>query len=214
MGLTLYSMSGSPYAWRVALALEHKGIPYTVRVLSLDAGDFKDPAFAALNPRRRVPVIVDGEFVLYESAAIVEYLDEAYPDMPRLFAPQVRERALQRRLVREADQYVGNAVETLVETVLFTAAEQRSIERIGSGWAALRTELGRWEAVIAGQHLAGALSAADFTLYPLLALARRIERRVPEAVGADPIGPQLAAWMERMHALPIVQRTWPPHWKP
>ena len=44
--------------------------------------------------------------------------------------------------------------------------------------------------------------------------SRRIERRVPEAVGADPIGPQLAAWMERMHALPIVQRTWPPHWKP
>ena len=77
MALTLYYLSGSPYAWRVWLALEHKGIPYQLRSMSYDAGDFQKPEFAALNPRRRVPVIVEDDgFALYELAAIVEYLDE------------------------------------------------------------------------------------------------------------------------------------------
>ena len=75
----LYYGSGSPYAWRVQLALEHKALPYERKVLSFSAGDTRKPEFLALNPRHRVPVLVDGDFVLYESNAIVEYLDEAYP---------------------------------------------------------------------------------------------------------------------------------------
>ncbi len=106
MALTLYSLSGSPYAWRVWLALEHKGIPYRLRPMSYDAGDFRSPEFAALNPRRRVPVIVEDDgFALYESAAIVEYLEERSQDGARLFSADPRERAIQRRMVREADQY-------------------------------------------------------------------------------------------------------------
>ena len=61
MALTLYYLSGSPYAWRVWLALEHKGIPYQLRSMSYDAGDFQKPEFAALNPRRRVPVIAEDD---------------------------------------------------------------------------------------------------------------------------------------------------------
>ncbi len=79
MSLVLYYGSGSPYAWRVQLALEHKALPYELKVLSFSAGDTRKPEFIALNPRHRVPVLVDGDFVLYESNAIVEYLDEAYP---------------------------------------------------------------------------------------------------------------------------------------
>jgi len=65
MALTLYYLSGSPYAWRVWLALEHKRIPYELKAMSYDAGDFKRPDFLALNPRHRVPVIVDDGFALY-----------------------------------------------------------------------------------------------------------------------------------------------------
>ncbi len=60
---TLYA-SGSPYAWRVWLAAEHKGIAYELKTLSFDAGDLKRPGFLALNPRHRVPVIVDNDFTL------------------------------------------------------------------------------------------------------------------------------------------------------
>src|SRR6266852_191924 len=86
MALAFYYASGSPYAWRVWLALEHKGIPYERKTLSFDAGDLKTPEFAALNPRRKVPVIVDEGFALYESGAIVEYLEDKRPGEPRLFS--------------------------------------------------------------------------------------------------------------------------------
>ena len=120
MALAFYYASGSPYAWRVWLALEHKGIPYERKTLSFDAGDLKTPEFAALNPRRKVPVIVDEGFALYESGAIVEYLEDKRPGEPRLFSADLRQRALQRRMVREADQYFAAPMERLVEAVLFT----------------------------------------------------------------------------------------------
>src|SRR5829696_8597623 len=124
MALTFYNASGSPYAWRVWLALEHKGIPYECRMLSFDKGDLKTPEFRALNPRCRVPVIVDERFALFESAAIVEYLEEQQPGRPRLFSTDLRERAVQRRIVREADQYFAEGLERLVEAVLFTPSDQ------------------------------------------------------------------------------------------
>ena len=104
-----YYASGSPYAWRVWLALERKGVPYHRKTLSFDAGDLKTAEFGALNPRRRVPVLVDDDFALAESAAIVEYIEDRWPLGPALFASDPRRRAIQRRMVREADQYLAPA---------------------------------------------------------------------------------------------------------
>jgi glutathione S-transferase len=212
MAVTLYIMSGSPYAWRVWLALKHKGVDCVISTLSYDAGDFKKPEFAALNPRRRVPVLKDDDFVLYESAAIVEYIEDRWPE-PSLFSADLRARAIERRLVREADQYVAAAVERLVEAVLFTPPERRDRAHIEAICADLKKELARWETMIAGEYLAGRLSAADFTLFPLLALVERMASRNPGLIPADLAGPKIAAWQRRMQALPVVQETWPQHWR-
>src|SRR5207248_1754358 len=179
MTITLYYMSGSPYAWRVWLALEHKGMPYELKRLSFDAGDFKKPEFLALTPRHRVPVIVDDGFALYESAAIVEYIEDKEPHAPRLFASDLRERALQRRMIREADQYFAAGLERLVAAVLFTPKERWSKGEIDAAAAEMKKELAMWEAAIAGEYLAGTLSAVDFTLYPEIALVERIGKRNP-----------------------------------
>ena len=69
MALTFYYGSGSPYAWRVWLALEHKAIAYELKAVSFSTGDLTKPEFLALNPRHKVPTIADGNFSLYESAA-------------------------------------------------------------------------------------------------------------------------------------------------
>ena len=213
MALTLYYMSGSPYAWRVWLALEHKRIPYELKTLSYDAGDFKRPEFLALNSRHRVPVIVDDGFALYESAAIVEYVEERWPQEPRLFSADLRQRAVQRRMVREADQYFAPALEHLATEVLFTPRERWSKEHIAAAGVEIKNELAMWESTIAGDYLSGALSAADFTLFPQIALVQRIGTRNPGLLPADLMGPKMSAWTRRMEALPAAQKTWPPHWR-
>jgi glutathione S-transferase len=213
MALTLYYLSGSPYAWRVWLALEHKRIPYGLKTMSYDAGDFKRPDFLALNPRHRVPLIVDDGFALYESAAIVEYLADKHPGAPPLFSSDLRERAVQRRMVREADQYFATALEHLVDAVLFTPPERWSDERIAAARSDIRDELARWETTIAGDYLAGPLSAVDFTLFPQIALVHRMDKRKPGAWSADWLGPKMNGWVNRMETLACGQATWPPHWK-
>lgn len=213
MPMTFYYGSGSPYAWRVWLALEHKRIPYELRVLSFSAGDMKKPEYLALNPRHRVPAIVDDGFALYESAAILEYLDERHAGEPRLFPGDLRQRARARRMVREADQYFAEALEKLVDNVLFTPPEKWAEAPIAKARAALAEELALWETLSAGDWLAGELSAADFTLYPQIALALRIGAKKPDLNVRALIGSKIAAWMARMEALPYFRKTWPPHWK-
>jgi glutathione S-transferase len=203
MALDFYYASGSPYAWRVWLALTHKGIPFDWKLLSFDAGDLQNPAFHAINPREKVPAIVDDGFALYESSAILEYLEDRTPE-PRLFSADRRERATQRRMIREADAYFAGAMEHLLEAV----AEKKPADP-----EPMRAEIARWEAYLAGDFLVGALSAADFTLYPMAALLQRFGQRNPQAMPADLIPPRLAAWMTRMAAMDIVQKTRPPHWK-
>jgi glutathione S-transferase len=215
MPLTLLYLSGSPYTWRVHMALALKKIPHALRPMSYDAGDFRSADFAALNPRRRVPVIIeedtDEKFSLYESAAILEYLEDIAPTPPLLDADP-RRRGIQRRMVREADGYFAPELEHLVEAVLFTQADRREPPRIAAAWAGMRKELAVWEDLILGEFLARTLSAADLTLFPLIALGRRIAARNPGLTEGDLAGPKLSAWMARMEALPVVRDTWPPHW--
>ena len=201
MAVKFYYGSGSPYAWRVWLALEHKGIAYHRKTLSFDAGDLKTPEFGALNPRRKVPVLVDDDFALAESAAIVEYIEDRWPSGPALFARDPRLRAIQRRMVREADQYLA-------------PAGTRFVTEPGSEEAArdLRQELALWEEAATGDYLSGELSAVDLTVYPFVALLLRIAGRRADFARGDVVGPRLAAWIDRMQALPIVQHTRPPHW--
>jgi glutathione S-transferase len=213
MSLTFYYGSGSPYGWRVWLALEHKAIAYELRTQSFSAGDLRKPEYLALNPRGKVPTIVDDGFALYESVAIVEYLDEKYGGA-KLFPGDTRSRALVRRRVQEADQCYAVAMDGLVDEVLFTPQDKWDAAKIDAARQGLAEEVAMWEGVVAGEWLAGAsLTAADITLYPLLALTLRMERRKPDLAIRAAIGPKVSGWMRRFEALPICQKTWPPHWK-
>jgi glutathione S-transferase len=126
MSLTLYYGSGSPFAWRVQLALEHKALAYERKVLSFSAGDTRKPEFVALNPRHTVPTLVDGDFVLYESNAITAYLDDAYPGRGApLFPGDAKTRATVWRLMLEVDDYVAKATDVVAEYAFWTKPERR-----------------------------------------------------------------------------------------
>jgi glutathione S-transferase len=214
MSLLLYYGSGSPYAWRVQLALEHKALPYERTVLSFSAGDTRKPGFLALNPRHRVPVLVDGDFVLYESNAIVEYLDEAYPATGALLFPgDVRTRALARRLIMEVDNDFDAAIDPLTTQAFSTKPEERDATKIAAGRKAVVDELTLFTSAMRGDFLVGPLSAADFAFYPLVAFLKRCELRLPDLDADGMLTPALAAWKARIERLPYFDKTIPPHWK-
>lgn len=214
MAIEFYCGSGSPYAWRVWLGLEHKELAYTLKLLSFSAGDLKQPQFLALNPRGKVPVLVDDGFVLYESAAILDYLEEAYSGRgERLLPDDVRARARARRLIREADNYLAPAMENLVDDILFSPPEQWNADAIARARDAFIAELSRFETELDGDFFAGTVGSVDYTVYPIIALALRSERKKPDLNLSANIPLKLAAWMRRMEALPYFTKTYPPHWK-
>ena len=215
MPLTLYYGSGSPYAWRVQLALEHKALPYELKVLSFSAGDTRKPEFLALNPRHRVPVLVDGDFVLYESNAIVEYLDEAYPGRGApLFPGDAKARAIVRRLILEVDNYSDKSTDVLLDQAFSVKAEERDAKKIADGRQTVVDELVVMTNAMRGDYLAGPLSAADFALYPLIAFLFRAEKvKLPDLDANGMLTAPLRAWKARVEALPFFAKTVPPHWK-
>ena len=213
--LTLYYGSGSPYAWRVNLALEHKALPYERKVLSFAKGDLKQPEYLALNPRGKVPVLTDGGFVLYESSAITEYLDEAYPAQgQRLFPGDPQRRAIQRRVIVEFNDYFEKAADPLWTQAFSRKAEERDLAAVAAGRDAARAELDRIASGFAGDFFGGSgPGAADFCVYTMLGFVRRCELKVPEVAFADLLGPRYGKWMERMDALPFSEACIPPTWK-
>jgi maleylacetoacetate isomerase len=99
--LLLYGYWRSSAAWRVRIALNLKGLAYRTQPVHLvrDGGEQHAPAFRALNPQELLPVLRDGERVLTQSLAIVEYLEETHPQPP-LLPPDPAGRARVRALAQ------------------------------------------------------------------------------------------------------------------
>lgn len=212
--ITFYYGSGSPFAWRVWLALEHKRLAYDLKELSFSGGDLKTVEYQQINPRGKVPAIDDDGFSLYESAAIVEYLQDQYPQSgASLFPGDTRNRACIRRLINEADLYLDFVNRKLLQAVLFTKKEDWDEARISNSRDGVAAELSNFENRLRGDYYAGELSAADFTIYPMIALLLRMDIRKPELDMASLIGTKMLGWMKRCESLPLFSRTYPPHWK-
>jgi len=212
--ISFYYGSGSPFAWRVWLALEHKKLAYDLKVMSFSAGDLKSADFLRISTRGKVPAVEDNGFSLYESSAIVEYLEDQYPGSgAALFPGDAKDRARIRCLVNEADNYLDAANRRLLQAVLFTKKEDWDESRIIAGRSVVAAELSRFEDRLSGDYYCDALSAADFTIYPMIALLLRMDLRKPELDMASLVGPKMSAWMKRIEALPLHSKTYPPHWK-
>lgn len=115
-GLQLYSYYRSSCAYRARLALAYKGLPYTTHPVHLvrNGGEQHRPEYAALNPQEQVPTLIDGDFVLTQSMAIMEYLEEKYPT-PAILPADPRARAYVRQisLIMVADIHPLNNLKVL-----------------------------------------------------------------------------------------------------
>lgn len=215
MGLTFYYLSGSPFSWKVWLALEHLRVPYDMKILSIDRGDLKSSSYLAINPRGKAPAIVDEGFVLSESAAIVEYLADRYASgAAALWPSNLNARAIARRMASDADLYVYPHVRRLVNETLMRRDGQPDSAAIADARAALALEFARIEDELQSSFLAGDTpTAADFALYPLTAILIRVAAKAPAYGLAEVIGPRVAAWRQSVEQLPYFEKTTPPHWR-
>ena len=98
--IKLYSYFRSSSSYRVRIALNLKGLDYEIIPVHLikDGGEqFKDD-FKDINAASKIPVLVDGEHTIAQSVAILEYLDEVYPEH-KLYPESLAQKALTRQLV-------------------------------------------------------------------------------------------------------------------
>ena len=219
MAIELYWASGSPFAWRVMLTLEVKKLAYESKLLEFSKGENKRPAYLQLNPRGKVPSLKDGDFVLYESLAIMSYLDRKYPDPP-LFGKTPEETGLIWRALAECESYVVSASNKVVRPIFFGEGLDK-VGEIQQAAQTLRQEFKTIDERLAGSHwlVGDKISAADIGTFPLVQLILRAaskEAAQPLNLGFLPLektSPNLTKWEQRIEALPDYQRTYPPHWR-
>src|SRR5689334_10946718 len=110
--MRLYSYWRSSSAWRARIALAYKRIPHELVIVHLLKGEQNGEAFRKLNPMGQVPVLElddDGRPLrLTQSIAIIEYLDERFPERPLL--PAARE---DRARARELAEIVNSGMQPM-----------------------------------------------------------------------------------------------------
>jgi glutathione S-transferase len=72
--MKLYGLPPSPNTWKVRAVAAHLGLPLELHVLDFAKGENRAPDYLTLNPTGRTPTLADGDFVLWESGAIMQYL--------------------------------------------------------------------------------------------------------------------------------------------
>jgi glutathione S-transferase len=199
--LTLHDNPFSPFARKVRLVLDRKGLAYaSIDALALTQAE----ALATANPRREVPVLVDGDLVVTNSRDIVDYLEHRHPAPPVLPADPAT-RAAARAWERLADTVLDAIIH---DVSLWTWPTHHRDDRPPAGLveAAMRdvtTILERLErALPSAGFLCGAeVSIADLALFPHLTSLKAL------GIGRDPgAHPRLETWNRRMRALSYVAK--------
>jgi maleylacetoacetate isomerase len=195
----LYSYYRSSAAYRTRIALNLKGLPHETVPVHLVRGEQRLPAFEVVNPQMRLPTLMlsDGE-TLIQSLAIVEYLDEVYPDPPLLPAD-----AMQRAHVRAAAQIVACDIHPLNNSGPLAYLRKT----LGQDEPAVNAWIGHWisEGFRALEKLiepgpyafGGHVTLADICIVPQVAGARRFNvplDNYPKIVAVDAACAKLPAF--------------------
>jgi len=224
MTMSLYWASGSPNAWRVLLALEVLRLSFESNFIELSKRQHKTPDFLAMNPRGKVPVLRDGDLVLYESLAILAYLDRV--SNGALYGKTPREVATTSRIINEFECYLREPLAVVLRHLLAIGGAPPTALTPTPQQAETASETVRAELRALSQRMEGAqwlagdrFSAADAAVYPYLRLlARAISKADGRAreLSLSPFFdafPGLTGWFARIEQLPGYDRTYPPHWR-
>lgn len=202
--LALYIDSNfvSPYALWAYVALKEKRLPFTVQTVDLAAKQHHDAAYEKLSLTAKVPTLVQGDFALAESSAIIEYLEDAFPAPahPPLYPADTRERARARQLQAWFRSDLMALREERPTTVIFRAPEPKPLSEAGRAAA---DKLIRVAASLVGEgadNLFGNWCIADtelaLTLNRLVANGDVVPEHLVRYVKVQWARPSVQAWVK------------------
>lgn len=201
----LYDYWRSSAAYRVRIALRLKGLEYDAKVVDLRTGAQSGVGYKMLNPQGLIPFLIDGETGIAQSLAIIEWLDETYPEPALLPAdPAGRARVRGAALAIACDIHPLNNLRVLRYLKNEMAQDQEAIDAwarhwIETGLAPLEEQAERQ----AGAYLFGdTVTLADVCLVPQFYNARRVQADVARF-------PALSEIDKRLNALPEFQAARP-----
>ncbi|OEZ70622.1 glutathione S-transferase YfcF [Janthinobacterium sp. HH103] len=176
----------SPYALSTYVALSEKRLPFTVQDVDLDAGAARQPPFSALSLTQRVPAIDHDGFILTESNAIADYLDDVFaaPDYPSVLPRDLRQRARARQVQAWLRSDLLALRNERDSTVVFHPPRADHAPLSPAAQAAGAKLLQIAGELVQGEHLFGAWSIADTDLALMLLRLIKSGQPVPPALRA------------------------------
>jgi maleylpyruvate isomerase len=207
--MKLYHYFRSSASYRVRIALNFKGLPWQTALVDLraPASAQHTPEFRAVNPQGLIPVLADGEQVITQSLAIIEYLEETHPQPPLL--PRT---AAERALVRSLALAVACDIHPLgnLRVLNYLRANLHADDQVVNAWAGQWIGLGFAALEERVQHTSGdglhmfgsSVTVADVCIVPQMYNARRYQ------VDVAPY-PRLRAICAQLESLPAFARAAP-----
>jgi glutathione S-transferase len=204
--MKLYGFPPSPRTWQVSAVAAHLGIPLELEFVDLSKGEQRQPEYLAINPTGRAPTLVDGDFKLWETGAILQYIASQKPN--NLWPDDVRSRAdimrWQSWAIAHWDKEgcVPLLFERLIKQILNLGSPDEAVvaaalEQFHKNAHVLDDHLGRQRWLVGGD-----VTLADFAVAASLFYADR---------GGLPLAdyPRIGDWFARVSSLPCWQETAP-----
>jgi glutathione S-transferase len=201
MGIKLHYNPLSTFSRRVLIAFAEKQIPHELVVVDMAAGKHRQQPYLSLNPYGRVPTLEEDDFVLFESTAILNYLEATRP-APPLVPTDARGRALVDMHMKLCDLQLTRHSGTIIFPKRFLPKERWNTAAMADAEAEIEKHLATLDKHLAGKTylVADQFSLADLCYMPFLEFLPLMEIAPATAV---------AAWSQRLLARPSAAATRP-----
>ncbi len=185
------------------IALDEKGLDYELVSVPFSRAGYtpKHPKVIELNPKQQVPVLVDGDVVIYDSTIILEYLEDRHPT-PALYPRDPGRRGHCRVMEAAADEIFFPFVWELIREVFYKAdGSGRDAAAVAAAQAGIVAHYDRLERQLGEQaYLCGEVSVADIGYFMFITSATSLGQGLTDA------HPGLQAWYGRLLARPAFAR--------
>jgi glutathione S-transferase len=189
--MKLHGFAMSPNTRRARVMLEECGEQYEFIDVDLMAAEHKGEAYRALNPTSRVPTLVDGDFILWESNAILEYLAAKHPET-KLGPTDARETGeIARWMFMNAAHLSPNVARLFAHTIRLPP-EKRLPQIVDEARVEIDRSLGALDLALDGRdYLLRRITIADLSIAPTLSAAPMLNLDLAKY-------PYVAAWCARI----------------